>query len=429
MGKSKILGSGGSGVVKNSIVEEFLAESEVINANTFVEFVNKTTVSGGTVEIKNNSLYCSCVKLDDNRVLQFSSISGKSYATVIKISNGAMEFGTTLNIGISTAYLAQAVKLDDSTVFALISSAETLSYGVFLTVNDMTVTQESVTQFTINIGNYYYFRILLLNQNKVLVQTSGGYLHLLTLSGTTVSLTTSLQYCTSINKYADSSVGITKLSDSKVLISYGRYYNYRNNYNFLIFSIVDVTSSTLQISKTLETSLGTYGRDSAIDMGNGSLCMLMYRYEYSGSTYVPGYWGFIVRVINNEIVIGPPVYIKSSRETYFLSLVPFNANTFYLSTYSDTNEGANQIYVIPVCVIEGTIAVGEPLNTTSLSTGAGFNSMVTFNDCILMIYANSTALFDTTGPIIKVRKSKSIIHGITKSKATTSAKGKVSLLP
>lgn len=432
MGKARQIGSGGSGAVKNSIVEQFLAESETIDANTFVEFVNKTTVSGGVKVNKNNSLHCSCVKLDDNRVLQLSAISGKLYAEIVKISNGTIEYGTTLQLTIAastSAYCVQAVKVTESTVFALASMAQDYVQGIFLNIDNMTITQTSGQTLNLNIGNYYYFRILLFSQTKVLVQTSGGYLHLLTLTGTTVSITSSLRYCADTYKNAGGVVGITKLSDSKVLISYSRYYGYNTSYDFLAFSVVNVVSDSLEIAKTLETDIGTCGNDNAIDLGNGSLCMLMLRYEYSSSTYVPGYWGFVVRVVDNEIIIGSPVYIKSTKESYFLSLVPLDNNTFYISTYSYTKDGSNQLYVVPIRIIDGILIVGEPLNTTSLSTGSGFNSMVTFNDYVLAIYSTSTALFNTTGSIVKIKKSKSIIHGITKTKATTSAKGKVCLLP
>lgn len=162
--------NGGSTDVVNGIIERFKAQTETIDANTFVEFVNNGNTDLRTntniqtnYYIMNGRYKTKAMLLDNNKIfltylVASSGLNGNIYGVIITINDKTISFGNSKNIvDTGSSYATISIdKLNDSSV--IICYGFSTTYGIICNVSGTTITTGTRTKIADSTYSSYRFR-------------------------------------------------------------------------------------------------------------------------------------------------------------------------------------------------------------------------------------------------------------------------------
>lgn len=419
MGKSKILGSGGSGAVKNSIVEQFLAESETIDANTFVEFVNKTTVEKSDLTVStsltNNPV---AIKIDDTRVVSAVCGSGYLYVQVIKFSDNTLTVGTRINPMYSGASSVMLERLSNNKVFLAVSISSGNGRLGVLTINDLTITAGSL----VDLGSYNdtLSCMCALDENTVLIGNGDNTINIWTIDGTVPTKQSSAtisgfsQYLFIVNSVK----GLYALSETKALVIFlvREATTSDNSYSskFVYCAIVSRSGNSISVGTSTKAPFEVIGLQ-AIHRVKANSVIAFEQVSMSGGYF---YGGFVIEADDETIRFGP--YTKISEgSTYSINnnCTSDNNGNLLIPSYETTP----YVYITPIRIKGLSIIVGEKIQSKQ------YCSSLYIGEKFLLGFSYVCDVYNYTQKLL-VKKSESLIQGLSKSKITTAQSGKVQLL-
>lgn len=281
MGLAKMPGAGGIKVTNGKLVE-YISQTEEIQPNTFVQASSWTSQILGASQTHAFDIdWCECTPISDGKVLLTYSSGAYLYHRVATVNGTTVSLGTAVTHSISQAsgyisvellssgkylvscrryqsggyqYLVYVLTVSGNTVSlgsvcTVFSSGERLVYGCtavrsstsaivigktsiastntvyFLTISGTSVTVNSTTA-TISTVNVFYAAAVAIDSSKVLALRIGDttstvqsvYAEVLSISGTTVSITTSSKSDSSYGNIYNTRQGrLLKLSNTRYL--------------------------------------------------------------------------------------------------------------------------------------------------------------------------------------------------------------------
>ena len=217
MGKAKLNG-GGNLNVKNGVIKRYFG-SETIPANTFVEIKNTGAGEVCVGPIPSISILAQSAMLDKNKVIALQSSGASDYNNLAVgiVSGEKIQWGTAMG----------SVYGENSFLFVMSPTKVVVLYladsGYFianlLTVSGTTITKRTTTSNFSSITGPSYYGAFKISDTQIIVWETGyngGYttrLHLLTVSGNNITVTSSDAYK---NYYESSTYAMSghKITDS-----------------------------------------------------------------------------------------------------------------------------------------------------------------------------------------------------------------------
>lgn len=228
--------------IENSIVEEYYANTETINANTFVEFINgKPTV---IISAASDYDLLSACKLDDTRVFcMYSGGAGKKdypYGVVLTVNRTEITVGTPLHMSSLGYYSSDYIKLmtlDSNRVFMALRAytSHTLCFRIIEISGDTITIGDYVSSGITGSDGYKECDIVKIAENDVVVIASNRSLKFIrcTISGNSITI--------AVNRDLKS---YTDFGSSYYLSRPRIAYNPNASYRFLFLSYIALTSTT-----------------------------------------------------------------------------------------------------------------------------------------------------------------------------------------
>lgn len=464
---------GGAANVVNGIIEEYLAQTGSINANTFVEFCGSLTISNAiswdTISNSASNFELEgAVQYNDEYVVVFCT-----YNVNYKLAHHAVSIKISGNTAIVVNYVTyiessnnkvqvEAVAIPESGKI-LLNRAEKL-YLLGMSSNGnvslLTATGTSVVSLTVKRPIYM---IKLSSELFVTAYSNGDStstpisLHAIKLSGNTI--TVGKAYTMDTPQYYMYSYPIVALGANKFgLFNSDRVSENSKNTNFRAFVFAvnsDLTISQLNFQqnlfKTNTIDNGFLLNVVPIKPNKKFVALIGNTDSYSASTVtLADYLAAIIEFDNDtnsfsagffvKMDLNPPVGFSYARAAILFRIEPINEQRFVIQGFAGSITGNQDIRYTQL--IEGYVSgknihFSEPLVTQeSVST----NSNVCFVKCGSKLISfggkkisspsaySPKYLYIITPSETKIRKANFAIDGITQTTATTTAKGKVAIL-
>lgn len=321
--------TGGSMTIDNASLTQLKAENTTITPNKFVEITK--TFSKTNLNASEEVSTC-LIKLETNKVLVISAVSGALYYTVITIDNSSdvLDFSTVKSLSISPSgstrvicflendrvyvfFLSPSSRIDvgiysfDGTTLTHVyktniiqdtvgsasfkvekadtgkyvvlynrgSSYSYCCYGIVVEISGNTITAGTETQISSTSYSGYYLSTCQLDTNKILIRCSDSSYKMvgmiLTISGTTITSSTGIDLDSNTYMYTGL---FSKISSTKVLLSYLK----NNKVNG---KILDINNDTITVG-TVFTITSISGGTSASGFGatdfvNGKAAVLFWK--------------------------------------------------------------------------------------------------------------------------------------------------------
>lgn len=425
---------GGSNKVVNGIIEQYLAETETIEANTFVEFVKKQyTKDIDTTLLSENSdmRYFSVALLNNNKIFISYHLSNNLYGAICTFNGDTVVKGTSVLLisGSSSSWNESlVVALDENTIFIL--NNRSYYSGMICTINgDLIDVGTNTVLYNKKNWEIRDSNILLkLNQNKVFFihpsDSTNWYLNgmVCTISGNLISVVIDKTISTSKGSQANSSACV--INEDKVFIAHQGNDTYRT----LKAEIVNINAtSIISYSKEL---LGSYN-GYCISVSKFDENKIFITYEPSNGDYLNG---AVCTIEGNSITMGISTNLISKERVYVnVQTFTLNKNKVFVTHRTDSTD---KYLNATVCMINNEeISVGEDINlitTSNEPSGTARCGLELSNEKVLFVYkwtSTELKIMITNGNISNIFKiSNNKIDGITKSKATTTSPGEVWVL-
>lgn len=442
MADGYISGGGGSSKIINGIIDEYLAETETINSNTFVEFVNGNTTYGtNDVKLSPNNykgLYRFSLALSDTKILilyNSDNVDRRLYGVIVTVENSTISTGTETLISSvrdSAYYGIAGCLMSENKVFVSYSGTNKYLTGVVITIQDSTITigtpivlynTEAIYNGSDNQLSQPCYAFQLTSSKLVLFfgTSQAMYIFIISIVGNNISVS-------KVDKntnYSISKCCVSRLSEYKYIFTWQYSIPYMT-------AIVVIENDTITYggSVTLNPNSGT---NQAVvnyvqSLTEDKAIIVYTRYQNaSGASTSNSY--FVIRIAS----------IKDKSITLSNEIGTNYSSTSTVSIMRLTHSVAlinfNNVMTIFSCVgISGTITqlnnIVFPVNGSSYLTN--ILSIKLPNDK-LFFSANVTDSYTlgfNTGNYsgTSIKKAISSICGITKSKCTTTTKGKVWVL-
>ena len=426
---------GGGGDVVNGIVESYLANSETIDANTFVEFIG----SGEDVSLITKNIMVSgiasyyglcAVKLSETKVLVIRGHAGSAIAHLITIDGSSITVGSAVTLKTSgTLYVVDCVALTSEKVFVIWWENPKIQ-GLLLTINGdtITVTAESTSSVSL-IGLSYSSNsaklVRLSDESVLLLNQAGSSSSSTYLYGRVITTTNSTIAVGSYQKIGDG------YPTSAILIENGK-------------ALLSATASSSSYTVILSIS-GTSITVGSINQYATSQYKSSYLIKLSSNTFIN-----LLRLASNEL---GAIILKVSGTTVTSGAVTTLVSTSSSGSFiSGIKLASGEVFIthayLPDDHIYGSIVSisGDTITLKSTVTLISDNSY-SFNDNYgtitklnLLDLGNSNIGFIycegrynptfalLKDPGVNIIKSTAKIEGITKTIATTETAGEVWVL-
>lgn len=451
MGIAKIKKGGSGSKIINGIVEEYLASSEDIRANTFVEFVNNTSFT------VNSSKYCSAayyaeqlraIKLTDTTALVVYNVPGsyaEIYAQVITISGNTVTYGTQLVVKSYSSsegryYVGTnftIARLSDASallIYTCSTSSSTDYYHIqatVLTVSGTTITAGTAKSLTTTnyIGSHLDSVALANSKVMMLYGTTSGaqYANVLTVSGNSITLASDLSIVSSVaDSYSgDRDLRGTLMESGKVFVV---YYTSTSVAYGVVLTVNGTTVTKGTAVQLLSDSESIYGGRELIEISENRMLLI---YCAKSSSYEVH--GVIATINGNVITIETSAFIIASSVysySFYLSACKIADNVIVLQYYGrilkllEITDSVRELGSATMSASVGNeITTMRNHNTFLMSDGVVLN-IVANNDYSKDYYNYYSAVVNAQIEML-IKQSVNTIDGLTKTTATTTKPGKV----
>lgn len=466
---------GGASDVVNAVVQECLAQTGTIDANTFVEFCGSLTASDPeTLEFGNTPVASSdiwCIRdavVYGEYVVVFMGFKGSGYAygvlaSSIKFSNGTATIINTIvvkesNSSVSSADMpivgvafpekGQLVAYFLKTVQILYINNGYLSLGSKASIpstadwekqEELSILKVSSDKFIVSHGSNSYnagrccYCCTITSQNTITVGTKYQITSYYASSGPMVNLGNNLFgiFITTGTKASDLSITgytlsfdsdgtITQVSSQKLQGIVGVSQLYVRLYAVTLIEnkkFAITFSDSLYTNKQPIFGVVVFEFDSSNNVFNAGKITLVDDYFQSSSNSANNHYVNIAKIKNNRILMSYPV---QNRQLGSFTVFGFNCIEGYISGL--------------------TIRFSEPLllefyiNQTDRGAAVAFeNKFIIFGQNVTNYTGSSmtskiNSFIVVTPSELKIKKAEASIDGLLQSTATTTFKGKVAML-
>lgn len=479
-------GGGGKIEVLDTVVKEYLAEAETINANSFVEFVNTPQYSDSqsSFEGTNTYMYIDAIKVSDSVVLMailYDSVTTNGVTVVaVSIENDTITFGseTSLYSFLTTTNYFSAIAIEEVSegYYAVIlgTSGYSTSYKynlntIVIRYHNGVITKGNFQQITSGpmIGDAAVNRIVTkkIQNGKLLIVVNIGPIYTYGLfitqsSSNPLALTFSTydtlytRYDTGVNDFTSFDIGLlpnnkfffficnatSSLANYHKIVVYS--YNLTNStftklnesqvapgnvYAYYInkgpFQLVQLTDTKYFVAGFYAVSNGASTNTTAIS----TFCWVM-EFDDSNNLFTIGKLKNIDMKLQNINQSpnhnGRPEIFKklSDKEVMF-------ATRLYEKNYSTTTWNIGILYISNLDFYLAGLTSMPSSFTTSQAGYAMYSRIIPILDrklLFLNMYSQKNLYAKTISfPELKISKSQNYIAGLLTSKATTTQKGKV----
>lgn len=412
-----IVGGGGGADIVNSVVGEFLASGADVEANTFVSGLSLS--NGNDIALAPTLYKTACATVDDTTfVAAYIDGSGNLTLRCCSISgSGGLYFGTEVIVGSATYDYTGVYSLDVVAVgggkFVLACSCNLASYPG--------LTPFSVSGVDITVGTPVLYgstslpAICKFADGEVIV-VSGQNPKTVSIYSVSDSLVLSLVASTRMGDTTDVGYGpkeICKLSDGK--------FAYAFDYSGSIYArIITVSDNIISYGSMTMISSNIVSLKDGILAVTPSSCKISAVYRVSSSQ--------AYRCILSFTVSGTTINVGAQQALQLQDNVP------------QGNWGETALVQTPVGIVAGfnTSSSGTwSFRVIELDSGAYYQTSATSNvgaffGAGLCVVGQWLVLIGMKNIMrlrkIRVQPATAVVHGITKSKATSTSAGKVALL-
>ena len=420
-------GGGGSPDIVNGVIEEYLAESEDISANTFVEFVNDTLLVGGASlpSSISDGATLSVKRLTDTSIV----VLFDSYIAVYEVVNDSIVYSTSAELT-DSMMRERAFEVIDENHLLIIGQYYDTSASVYGSIyyRICTLSGSSLT-FSDRAYVYEYSTLLLgwysqmvrINRNKIYLKTEGN-------SGNLYSAILTID-----NDYVVTCGSFCALSASRTALS--------------IFPYIEIIDDTRILMVLYNTSaergwpgVGTYAGIISL-----SGTVITYNdFVYIGNSNNSGGGQYVINGAkkNNEYVIVLPssydfdVFILTasgvtiSIDRSFKSVKSVNSSLYM--TYGSMTTVGERIIIPTLYSFEtietfclGNTIIRELPNIQNTAVTEINKTRICKLDDRHIVLINGSARVDLLVYEMAIKKSVSDIRGLTKTKTTNTTKGKI----
>ena len=439
------LPSGGANIV-NGIIEQYLAESTTVDANTFVEFINHFYNDETLVDGKYAGLSVSAVLIDTNKVFIAHRSGGSDTSTynylngiVCTINGNTITTGsdTTLVSGSNAYNNASAVLIDTNKVFiAHRSGSYSTLRGIVCEISGTTITAGTDTNLVNVNGAYLNASAVLIDTNKVFIahqksdSSASNYLNgiVCTVSGTTITTGTDTTLV-SVDPSSDDASAVL-IDTNKVFIAH-RSGGFGTTSTLLNGIVCTVSGTTI-----------TAGTDTTLVSANGSSddlsATLLEKnkvFIVHKSDFTDDYLNGIVCTVSGTTITAGTDTTLVSNSWYAASILLLESNKVFVA-YSRSST----LYAI-VCTINNTSVIAG--TNTNLSSAYRLISAVLIDtNKVFIAHASDSTDQYLNGLICSVngtdistvykaptiKASETKIQGLTKTQGTTTTQADVWVL-
>lgn len=410
-----------SSSVVNGIIEQYKAETSTIDANTFVEFVNKknmtnttnSTITSGSGVIGKTSV----ATINNNKVFVTYRQGDYLYGRICKINNDIITMGEAIRLSVYTNSFdyATVIKIDTDKVFITHYGGNNL-YGITCTVNDTTITVGTDTLINSGGGSYMYASPTYIGNNRVFIghyyANSRLYGVICTIDDTTITVGTDTQLA-NIDNTAQSTFAIY-LGNNNIFIAHLR--------GTKLYGLLCTINDQNQINPSADIEIGYYYNFATATLINQNKVFV----TYTGTN--TSLYGKVCIIKNNSIVVGEE---KKLTTDYAQGNLPVLIDTDKIFIPFSNVSQNYYLYGI-ICSVDGTYIDVSPkillqqraasyIWATKLSNT---KVIVTFVDINYNYVISSLITIDKNTLIPSISK----INGLTKTECTTSTAGDVWVL-
>ena len=423
-------GGGGSKDVVNGIIEEYYAATEDINANTFVEFANASQVSDFTSFSNSIGSFSSArfkaIKLSDNKICVANVENGSSfYMRIVEINDdGTLTVGTMLTV-LCSAYTIFMDRLSDDKFFVAMNYSNGNGTMYVFSVSGTVITQLSYQGRTTNEGSIT--DISSIDENRILATryySSNLHIDLWVLSGTTLtkSLTTSFSHMN------NTLLHIHALSSNKALLLFSDAQSITASIyqRFLKAAVISVSSAAITVGTATTAPYQMSGFAKSNKISSDTIFIFDTLQNTSETSTAATIIGSVIKIENNDVIhMGSPTVLGNG---------PVRVQSSKLLT-ADNNNGI----LIPVTGGENAVGAFIPVKIQGITCVSGERFILSnnnscgiccfsFGSVFIGVQAANLIYSIKCSSLLKIKEANSVIQGLTKSKATTTKKGKVQIL-
>lgn len=442
---------GGSFEVMNGVIEEYLASSSTINANTFVEFVSQyidTPMDNDQYTTTIDKFWpLSAVALSNDKVFvayAFKSgtkrrVSGRVFTISGTTFTGGNE--ATIVNSVDTVTSISAVALSSTKVFIACTynpdSNTHYLYGKVASIDGTTLSYGVGVQLTTQDNSGYHISAVALSNTKVFIAHSASansYLMgmLVSIGGTGgTSITASTDTQLSLTSASTLEISAVQLGGVAVFIAhtYGA-----SGYLYGISCIINGTS--VYIGTDTALVLGTYpGRTiSAVALDNAPLngrVFIAHSYGENDDYYLYGVVATLTNINTGTLTAGTDTQLSTDSNLTTISAVAFSDSEVFVA-HSGYSLLDPRLFGVE-CAIRGTnIAPGTVTQLSNYTDSGLVISALTLRDGRLLVahrivFSGNHKLFGLLQSET-VQASTNRIDGLTKTACTTSTAGEVWVL-
>lgn len=435
-----VVKSGGGGTINivNGIVDSFKANSSTIDANTFVNFINKTTNSDFRSTDITSSRFISAVALASDKVfVAYQDSNRYTKAIIYTISGTTITAGTSVQIFSSQGngnYGGVKAILNSENKVVVARQGSSSFTATVCTISGTTITagtQGSVNHTSSLSSTYDVFSMVKIEEDKfcVVYPSSGKklYCSVFTINGTTISggtaateaeiggsgVVTAKGFLTSTNKICCVCIS----EDGKL---YG---------TVCTISGTTITAGSLTVLDDTHSYYTPSRAFGAVALGNNKGVVCAYS-EAATNTFgdMPKVVALACSINGTTITVGEVEEIALGAKNYISSPVALDGRTVALAVDID-----NRLYVAILTVVGKTII--KNINVIEYRSGLVpfYASLVLLSaNKIVIAFSNSSSnqyltLCSISDTSVMVAKSTNGI-GLTKTSCSTSTAGDVWLL-
>lgn len=435
-------GGASGGDIVNGIIEQYKANTNTINANTFVEFVNGSlTQSTKTIGYSNVDTGLA-TKLDNKTAFMVFNTSGYNYlyAVVIKLNNGTITTGsvtTSLFSGNSYQYAVCVEAVDKTHVFVIGNNSgnDKKISCMIATISGTTIT--AGTPYLLNSSSNSiqnsHIRAKKIDNTHIFVGygTSSLNSYVVTISENTILSATATSFI-AIGSYASYSYDIALLENNKFVIVFHGGGSVSDGYLDCIVCTTSGETITKGSTQRLSTTKKKGHQVATREIDNTHIFIA----HTSDSNYYLN--GIIATISGTTVTAGTDTQISNqtnsggysdSYNLFKIFMEKFGQNRFIVSHTYNSKLGAT------ICSINNsTISVDSSSQISSLNGSGEASTICTFDDSNTTILhtdniSNQGYLYIELLSYPKlIQESTTKIEGLTKEQCTTSTAGDVWVL-
>ena len=415
---------GGSANIINGVFEEYLASGEDINANNFVEFVNRLGQDTPVSTTDNTSTRISAVALDDKRVFLAHSYNSNYYlyGVVLTLDKSGIAVGTDTALVQATraGYRISAVKLADGSIFIAHSyDSSNYLYALTCSVDGDTISVGTDTALVTTNNAATFLSAAAIGNSVFISHMLSNYLNgiVCTVSNGSITNGSDTEIDTGSTLTGNPE---TVLVGNTIFIAYGRS---SSTYLFAIACTISGTTISKGSAVVLEQSASLAGSTISLASLDGSKVFVAHSYNTFRYLY-----GQVCSVSGTTITVGGDYQLSTTVYTgtgiAAVAIGSDKVSIFHSYTAS------YYLYNLVATISNTTITAGQ--NTpvlTEANSGTFISATQTDNGSVLVAHSsNSGNQLAAIAQGKLIQPTSTTINGLTKTKATETEAGKVWVL-